>query len=319
MTRAAIRLRNAMTSMPWQRALRVLPEPASEIVDQLFVIAIRRRFGREPPSIPLEDFASRALEPDAIDDGETLLRYVLGWQGANGNSDKRYLANLIVALLSQLRTDGAIPDSEMDRLVVTAEARAVRMLRHKAASAGRASKWFSPSLIAGVRLIREYRSSVGLEVTDPVPSSIVGQKLKAIARFDFETRDRMPPDGNVAGVVEVVNAAFSRIVRHRFNSLARPQEVARVATRVGETAKGKLDPASIVNCISQEWADVQGSREATYDSLYIKMMTVAQIVEDLGIYDTELDSLLLDAEQLAVSRGYPPTPMPRRSELNAHR
>src|SRR5262249_46230299 len=139
-------------------------------------------------------------------------------------------------------------DDNLVPLVVTAEARTAWVLRKRVASVGRISRNARRSWRLRLRFMREYQSYFASTRSACVPASIVGLRLKAIARFDFEKRDQLAASEADPCLIALVTAAFLIVVRQRFAG-DDAEAIAEFATRVCLVAQAKLEPSAVAEAV----------------------------------------------------------------------
>ena len=144
------------------------------------------------------------------------------------------------------------------------------------------------------------------------PTTIVGHYLRAAALNDVAAQDRLPTDPAGTSADGLVDAALDVVLGRRFPAGHSVHEVTvlarKMCRRYPEAGIRVIDAEALLRHRLGEATPIDEIDDATVRDT--KIMAFATLVELLGLYPAELDSLLAHAEALAVERGYAPTPLP---------
>ncbi|MEU4554217.1 hypothetical protein [Micromonospora violae] len=145
------------------------------------------------------------------------------------------------------------------------------------------------------------------------PSSIMGRWLRADAVRDVAARDGLPDDPADEDAGGVIDAAFELVVHKRFAPDCHVRDITLFVSEVARQFRQKKyfpvreAEAMLRECLGEPAPT--GDIEPVVAGV-IKTQVIKALVEELALFDVELDRLLVEAEQLAVERGYRPTPAP---------
>jgi hypothetical protein len=304
----------ALLSTDLRRALKAVPRSAAEIVGQVLLVALRRRYvGASAESrVDSVSGALAGLGEPKVRSGILLVGSVLSGGPLDMDGTRRTRGTVALALLEMLRTSGHIASSDSDLLVATAEARAVRVWRRRLSAGRRLSVWPGSYEWAAASLLKQYASVAWPVDAEPVPASRIGQQVRALGRHDFEQLALIPEpeqDDDV-GTLAVADTVLEAIIKRRFS--AQVDEVA-AADLVHRALRNAPEPADAAHAGIRVAMEGSLAQDPTASALRARLRVFAQLVDDLGLYDTELDELIVMAENAAKAQGIQPTPMPRQA------
>lgn len=311
-TRAGSSVRQALEEADWAQAFRRLTTAALDIVDQILAIGFRRRLVLEPDTA-IERYVaagSGAKTTDDIADAAAIVRIALGRRKQDVSIDPKRRGQIILLLLRRLREDGCLKGSELLPLLVTAECRTARRFKQLITQQSKFVLVTNPGWRSRVAFLKEYQAHFQRMGGEAMPSSVIGQMLRAIARFDFEKRDRLPDAGDDRGFVAVVNGAFAAVLPKRFSHEPDDAAIASFVQMVSANAVRPLTPDAVEEVVRDGLQSTLNIDDVpTEEVAKIRILTFAHAVDDVGMYDYELDELLQQAEQAAESIGQRPVSM----------
>lgn len=270
----------------------MLPHPklANELLVQALVVECRRRFvlAAEPDAIGLyiDGFSARTRR--LADDDLNQVRQIIRWSMGGIRWGDRWVRppnlGLAQVLLIDLVGLGHPGQDFVDDLLATAWGRVARLSR----LARQPSRQQSSRNHAGER----------------GPASLVGARLRAFARYDYDLlknlRDSSDADSNL-----MLTLAFSSVVRRRFASRLNDEEVDLLATSVSSLVRRQhIAAADIRNVVMGELSGDGNPKTEAGVEASIKLWTYSKIVDDLGMYDAELDALLVELEETLERSGH---------------
>ncbi|MFD0744582.1 hypothetical protein ACFQ1L_24260 [Phytohabitans flavus] len=262
---------------------------------QAFVIAARRKFRRGPVE-PVEAYATEALRrtgnaatPAAVAEGVRALNACLDPDGSRQPPVSRSIGGpLLFDLIDVQHMDG----TDIDALVAAAEHR----VRHTR----------SPGYRAVLRARRG-----GTPPAGPRPRSIVGAQLRALARYDIDTVQALPDDPSYDFVLAAAAHACEAAVRERFGG-GRHDEIPAFCREVSRRQQvPAITPNEALNVVLDALGETAPYEAADQDlQAQIRLAVFARAVDDLGLFDRELVSLIRSAEDAAEAEGHALSPWP---------
>jgi len=270
--------------------------PAKELLFQVFVVAVRRDLAREPGTQAVanhvtEAFARLGIEPDerTVQKGLHLVGAALGrvdWKERGSTRDAR----LVGSLLTDLVHTRGLDEAEIAALVAAGERRLERLRRTRH---GRRMWWWDRLLDSAAPVTALPRAG------GQGPRTIAGHGLKALARYDTRAARALPDDPSPECALAVVDNAFSIAVRERFGDRPDPDQIVLLAESLSRLSP-KFAASDVESLVLAEFAESAASPEAATE---IKVAAFVKIGDDLGLYDHEIDDLIIMAEGIAEEDG----------------
>ena len=246
-------------------------------------ISVRRRFVHEPDLSAVSAYASdfcerrQIVDHKGISDAKAAIELPLAGitltqRPQVGQKPKVALQLLLDIVRSQSTKDAYIAD-----LVATAEA---------------------ADLIARDRAVPMVGSP------GPFPTSLMGQKLRAIVRHDYVTRGRLPARSSGEDDAKLIDFTFTLLVAERFRNARTDMQIGLLAASVSELARTHtVDATDVEAVIRHELGAGLGGPPETPSLHAVKLSTMTKIVSDLGMFGGEVDTLLARAETIAAAQG----------------
>lgn len=265
--------------MPVSRAGRVVNDfllgsparPAKELLFQVFVVAMRRFLAREPDPDAAANhvmgaFVRLGIEPDerTVQKGIGLVAAALG--STEVKDRDAYLVGTL--LIDLVRTQG-MPEPAIAMLVAAGERRFKRW-------------WRKPPSVP---------PSTGVKT----PRTIAGHRLKALALQDMRAARAFTEDPSPDCAQAVIDNAFFIAVRERFGEKPEPEHITLLAQSIAA--------ADVKSLVLAEYDDSDLTETETTAATEVKAAVFARIVDDLGLYDHEIDDLIVMAESIAAEDG----------------
>ena len=295
-------------SVPNVARLLRQPRATAELAFQALTILIRRKFVSEPDIDGIKAYVGHVLEKDGTMTSdrarlsEALMQSSLSMrENASRIPSKHQDVGLI--LLVDLVRSLELSDARVFELVRTAEWRLLRLLRKP----GHQTGWYA---FGWRRFRRETRDSdFPPGGAGPQPRTLIGQILKALALYDFDTARSLPDDRDREGAAAVVDAAFATTVRERFRSAPGGSGIEALAARASARGKSPLiSSATMVELITEELSlSAHGPGFDRETEMQAKIVAIMEIVEERGLFPSEVGELVLRAERSAQDAGYNPT------------
>lgn len=258
-----------------------------ELMFRAFCVLVRRRLARAHGSEAISGYVhaafwrlgvqiSRSARGRAIE----LVRLGLGREDHPRRirrPDPRLLQYLLLDLAAELR----LIEADVDHLMETALAHAAR---------------FAPDDPAFAR----QAPSPGNQ-----PRSVVGRSLSAIGRYDFDELAQLPEDPSDRCVREVCRLAFSYAVYDRFGGSPDSFQIGQLARNVAKLARKPAITAELAEEVIRAELKDSATRSDVDDDVRLEatILVFARIVEDLGMYESELNALIRKAERAAEEQG----------------
>jgi hypothetical protein len=147
------------------------------------------------------------------------------------------------------------------------------------------------------------------------PVTIQGRWIRADVRGDSATRDSLPEDDidADADAGAVIQAAFELAVARRFAPDCHVRDIALLASGIKRRYghKTRIPVREIEVLVREALGEQVPTDEIDATMRYVIMRLVFEaIVDELGLFDPELDALLVASERMAVERGFNPTRAP---------
>ncbi|MCZ7420145.1 hypothetical protein O7605_11535 [Verrucosispora sp. WMMA2121] len=274
--------------------LMVHPVLAPELIYQAWIVAMRRMFAQDANAEAARTFVSAILtrqrhSPVAPDVVKALVDLAMG--EAHPLDLRRRDRLLVLPILEESVRTARLSEREVAELVRAAEKRLDRWRR----KAGRSRRGMRVSATTGGG------NDAGIQ-----PKSVIGQTLRAMAGYDRERVAALPREQSNEAIVAVVNAAFGMAVKKRFNRDQTGEIVAGFAERVVTASQDPLLDRLAVISITE---GVLGEDRAVYTesdlelAIQVKVLGFVQAVEELGLYEREIDEIIHSAEQMADAQG----------------
>ncbi len=282
-------------SMQHTLLLMVHPVSAPELIYQAWIVAMRRMFAQDVDAEAAQTFVSVILTrqrrtPVAPDVVKALVDLAMG--EAHPLDLRRRDRLLVLPILEESVRTARLSERDVAELVRAAEKRLDRWRR----KAGRSR--------CGTRVSAATKgggNDAGIQ-----PRSVIGQTLRAMAGYDRERVAALPREQSNDAIAAVVNAAFEIAVKKRFDRGRTIEMVAGFAERVVTASQdpllGRLTAISITEGALEE--DRAVCKEADLElAIQVKVLGFVQAVEDLGLYEREIDEIIHRAEQMADGQG----------------
>ena len=281
--------------------LLVHPFTAPELLFQAWIVAMRRKFAQDVDPQLARNYVHAALRRRGAADvnPDTVVALVdLVLTAKSHVSLSRLQRSLFLPILQEI-VDESSSKWDPAELVRAAEGRLVRRQRK-----AKRRLWLrGPS-----RTVR-----VAAPDMDSQPASIIGQVLRAQANYDRARVRALPRERSEEAAFAVVDAAFDIVVKERFSRGRSADMIDRFAQSVSASSNDPLLDAatvrSLVEGVFDQAVTVQESAAPPLE-LHGKILSFVRAVEDLGLYEREIDQMLRRAEQVSESRGVTLTPMP---------
>ncbi|MBX7268282.1 hypothetical protein KIF24_21155 [Micromonospora sp. Llam7] len=279
------------------RTLRLMVHPASasELIYQAWIVAMRRMFAQDTGAEAARSYVSAVLmrqgtSPVAPHVVAALVDLALG--AAHPLDLRRRERLLVLPILDDLVRTACLSEWDTAELVRAAEKRLDRW-RRKIGRSRRATREGAATKGGG-------------DAAGSQPRSVIGQTLEAMAGYDHEWVATSPREQSNDAIAAVVDAAFEIAVRQRFH---RGRTVEMVAGFVGRVVAASQDPlldrstaTSIIEGVLGEDAAAYGEVDLEL-AIQVKVLGFVQAVEDLGLYEREIDEIIRRAEQVAEAQG----------------
>jgi hypothetical protein len=138
------------------------------------------------------------------------------------------------------------------------------------------------------------------------PSSIPALYARAVVRKDLAARDRLPEDPTGESVAGFIDALFEVAVRRRFAPDCPVRDITLSVDLMRRRHEDVDVPVLEVEALIRErLGEAVPTGEIEEDVAELaKVLTFAAVVDELALYDSELDDLLVEAERLAEQRGH---------------
>jgi hypothetical protein len=152
------------------------------------------------------------------------------------------------------------------------------------------------------------------------PWSVPGQYIKATIRKDLVARGRLPEDPAGAAAGGLIDAAFELAVRRRFVPDCPVRDIALLVAGARRRHPDVTVPVLAAEALIRErLGEAAPTGDIDSDTATLaKVLVLATIVDELALYENELDELLAEAERLAEQRGHRLTAMPQAGSPPAH-
>jgi hypothetical protein len=263
-----------------------------ELAIQAFTIECRRQLVGSPQPEAVQRFLAATAKRNSewtVADNQSLASMV-NWalEGVLWRKGKIVPARrMLLPILTDLVASRGLTANDVHRLVSTATLRIHRGLRQ-----------------AGLRATTHPGGKPRASGTDEPrgPSSVAGQRLVAIATHNPGLLAGLPrcPDQDILLMLDL---AFFQLVKRRFATdrdgiaiLASSEDLAPAGYDFAAS-----DVASVVG------AELDGTPDAAIPGLTrdaIKFFVFAKLVDDVGMYDAELDQMLVGLESVAANSGH---------------
>jgi hypothetical protein len=199
------------------------------------------------------------------------------------------ISALTDTLLGLVRSNFRSPH-DVDQLVCAAEVRLIRLRRHQL----KQSRWWSRRTAAR----RLSVAAAGRQAASSGPQTVIGQTLKALAQYDQVRVEALPPEPSDHLATFVPREAARRLLGDCLTASAGDEKVTAIAERVvepyGQLGLRAEDAASVIRYELGKQAEPGDVSPETM--LRVRIAIFVRLVDDLGLYEEELDSILRTAE-----------------------
>ncbi|MGC5050854.1 hypothetical protein ACLQ2S_05295 [Micromonospora sp. DT48] len=273
----------------------VHPMSAPELIYQAWIVVMRRMFAQDLDAEAAQTFVTTTLarqrhSPVAPDVAKALVDLAMG--KAHPRDLRRRDRLLVLPVLEESVRMARLSERDVAELVRAAEKRLDRWRRKTGRS--RRAAGVSAATKGG-------RNDAGIQ-----PRSVIGQTLRAMAVYDRERVAALPREQSNEAIAAVVSAAFEIAVKKRFNRGRTIEIVAGFAERVVTASQDPLLDRLTAISITEGVLD-QGRavcEEADLElAIQVKVLGFVQAVEDLGLYEREIDEIIHRAEQMTDAQG----------------
>lgn len=271
-----------------QVGISFLAKRVTELVSQVFVVAMRRAFpaGYEDASSAVT-YVTGVVGDRAAAVSLCRVAFVDGIAGRASASDLYHVVQVVLDLVP----DAYHSRHDINSLVRAAELRVWRAHKNQLA---RSAWWYRP---LARRRLRRHAITVA-DVSATGPRTPTGLKLRAHAQFDPERLARLPSEPSDARGTFVTREACRMLLRRRFPDGVSSNNIATFADRVASySSRQPVQIDDIITAIRYDVGNADRPGALSPETLLrVRIATIVCLVDTMALFEAELDAILREAE-----------------------